>query len=159
MSDGPLLCEGAGGSPRLLPYERTRDYRKPAETIPRSKGHHRDWLDATKGGKPASSNFDYAARLTELVLLGIASLRTGRKLHWDAENMKATGPPRPTRSSRSPVARDGKSGNDRCPTYNPAMTGRGGRPASAAWPRTRHMARILSGVGLRRPAVQGKLSN
>lgn len=88
---GRMLCEGAGGSPRLLPLKKTREYQKPAETIPRSKGHHRDWLDACKGGMPSSSNFAYGARLTEIVLLGVASLRTGKKLYWDAEHMKAAG--------------------------------------------------------------------
>jgi predicted dehydrogenase len=90
---GMLLAEGAGGTPRLVPYEKTRDYKKPAPSIPRSKGHHRDWLDACKGGPPASANFAYGARLTELALLGIASLRAGKKLVWDAANMKAVGAP------------------------------------------------------------------
>ncbi len=90
---GKMLCEGAGGSPRLVPIEKTRDYKKPEPSIPRSKGHHRDWLDACKGGKPASSNFEYAAKLTELTLLGILSLRTGRRIFWDTEAMKARGVP------------------------------------------------------------------
>ncbi len=88
---GTMLCDGAGGMPRLLPLERTGQYTKPAESIPRSAGHHRDWLDACKGGPPAGSNFQYGAKLTELVLLGVASLRTGEKLYWDAANMQATG--------------------------------------------------------------------
>ncbi|MHC4403466.1 MAG: Gfo/Idh/MocA family protein [Planctomycetota bacterium] len=91
--NGSMLCDGAGGSPRLLPYEKTPAYQRPAATLPRSKGHHRDWLDACKGGPPASSNFEYGARLTELVLLGVASLRTGKALFWDAANMKARGLP------------------------------------------------------------------
>ena len=90
---GKMLCDGAGGMPRLLPYEKTAQYQKPAESIPRSKGHHRDWLDACKGGTPASANFQYGARLTELVLLGVASLRTGKKICWDAANMRATDAP------------------------------------------------------------------
>ena len=90
---GRMLCDGAGGQPRLLPYEKTSSYQRPAESIPRSKGHHRDWLDACKGGPPASSNFEYGARLVQLVLLGILSLRTGKKIFWDAANMKARGLP------------------------------------------------------------------
>jgi len=90
---GSMLCDGAGGACRLLPYEKTPAYKRPPETIPRSKGHHRDWLAACKGGPPASSNFEYGAKLAELVLLGIASLRTGKKLHWDTANMKARGLP------------------------------------------------------------------
>ena len=88
---GRMLCDGAGGPCRLLPYERTREYQKPEKTLPRSKGHHRDWLDACKGGEPASSNFGYGAKLAELILLGIVSLRAGKKIFWDAANMKARG--------------------------------------------------------------------
>jgi len=51
--------------------------------------HHRDWLDACKGAQPASSNFEYGAQLTELVLLGVLSLRARRRIYWDAANMKA----------------------------------------------------------------------
>ena len=65
----------------------------PAETIARSKGHHRDWLDACKGGPAASSHFEYGAKLTELALLGVLSLRTGKKLSWDAAAMKVRGLP------------------------------------------------------------------
>jgi predicted dehydrogenase len=84
---GTMLCGGAGGAPRLLGLEAP----KPAPTLPRSKGHHRDWLDAIKGGPPASSNFEYGARLTELALLGVLALRTGRRIEWDPEAMKAKG--------------------------------------------------------------------
>ena len=90
---GKILCEGAGGRPRLLPFEKTGEYKKPSATLPRSKGHHRDWLDAIKGGPPASSQFEYAARLTEIVLLGVASLRTGKKLHWDPATLTSPGAP------------------------------------------------------------------
>lgn len=90
---GLLFCGGAGGRPRLLPEEKGEAYQRPAKTIPRSKGHHRDWLDAIKGGATASSHFAYGARLTEVTLLGILSLRTGKKLYWDAAHMKAEGAP------------------------------------------------------------------
>ncbi len=90
---GSMLCDGAGGSCRLLPYEKTSAYERPPATLPRSEGHHRDWLAACKGGTPASSNFEYGAKLAELVLLGIVSQRTGKKLNWDAANMKARGLP------------------------------------------------------------------
>jgi predicted dehydrogenase len=90
---GKMLCGGAGGAPRLLPFEKTAEYKKPSATLPRSKGHHRDWLDAIKGGPPASSQFEHSARLTEIVLLGVASLRTGKKLYWDPATMTSPGTP------------------------------------------------------------------
>lgn len=88
---GSMLCDGAGGTCRLLPYKKNRTYPRPAATLLRSQGHHRDWLAACKGGPAASSNFEYGAKLVELVLLGVLSLRTGKKLYWDAANMKARG--------------------------------------------------------------------
>jgi hypothetical protein len=62
-------------------------------SLPASKGHHRDWLDACKGGPPASANFEYGAALTEVGLLGLVALRTKKKLYWDAAGMKATNAP------------------------------------------------------------------
>ena len=90
---GVLLCEGAGGQPRLLPDDRMRAYVKPPKTLPRVQGHHRDWLDACKGGAPASSNFGYGARLTELTLLGVLALRLGQPIAWDPAAMKVPGLP------------------------------------------------------------------
>lgn len=88
------LLSSFSSKPRLLPDERNDTYTAPPKTLPRSKGHHRDWLDACKGGAPASSNFEYGARLTELLLLGVLSLRTGRRINWDAANLKARNYPK-----------------------------------------------------------------
>ncbi|MBX3743968.1 MAG: Gfo/Idh/MocA family oxidoreductase [Verrucomicrobiae bacterium] len=87
---GVMSCAGWGGAPRLFPMTLHEEYQRPAATIPRSKGHHRDWINACKGGPAASANFEYGARLTELIFLGNVALRTGRKLWWDAEAMRAT---------------------------------------------------------------------
>jgi predicted dehydrogenase len=90
---GMILCGGAGGKPRLLSASKADGFQPPSPTLPRSAGHHRDWLDACKGGKPAGSNFEYGVRLTEIVLLGVLALRTGRTIEWDAANLKAKGAP------------------------------------------------------------------
>ena len=85
---GKLLA--ARGGPRLLPESKMKDFQKPDETIPRSIGHYKEWVAACKGGKPAGSNFEYAARLTETVLLGNVAIRAGKKIEWDAKNAKVT---------------------------------------------------------------------
>jgi len=90
---GAILSGTWSGSPRIIPEKKMRDYKLPRATIPRSLGHRRDWINACKGGPPTSSNFEYGARLTEIVLLGVVSLRTGTTLHWDGSNMKATNAP------------------------------------------------------------------
>jgi predicted dehydrogenase len=50
-----------------------------------------EWVDAIKGGPAAYSNFDYAAMLTETILLGNIAIRlAGTKLDWDGPNLKFT---------------------------------------------------------------------
>ena len=90
---GKILCGGWGGSPRIIPETKMKAYRRPAKSIKRVKGHHRDWINACKGGDPASSNFDYSGPLTEAVLLGTVAMRTGKKLIWDGIGMKAVNAP------------------------------------------------------------------
>ncbi len=90
---GAILSEVWSGSPRLLPEARHREYRRPDPSLPRSKGHHRDWVNACKGGPAPSSNFKNAARLTEIVLLGGVALRSGTTLYWDGPNMRSPNAP------------------------------------------------------------------
>jgi predicted dehydrogenase len=87
-------------SHRLLPEERSKQYGRPPEVLPRSPGHHKEWIIACKGGPPAGSNFDWAGPLTEVVLLGNIAVRMGQKLYekglklyYDGPNMKITNLP------------------------------------------------------------------
>jgi predicted dehydrogenase len=82
-----------GGAYRLLPEANFKGYQPPKPTLPRSRGHHAEWISACKGGPPAMSNFDYAGPLTELALLGNVAIRTGQRIVWDAENLRATNCP------------------------------------------------------------------
>ncbi len=77
-------------SHKLFPQGKFADFQPPPKTIPKSVGHHQEWLNACKTGSPTTCNFDYAGPLTEAVLLGTVAYRTGQKLQWDAENLKAT---------------------------------------------------------------------
>ena len=89
---GMMLYQGGAPRPRLFPEELDNSFKLKKETISPTNGHHRDWVDAIKGGAQASSHFEYGAHLTEITLLGVLSLRMGGKMiNWDAENMKATG--------------------------------------------------------------------
>lgn len=90
---GMITCPGWAGRPTLLPGAKDAEYQRPPKTLPRSKGHHRDWLDACKGGTEPSANFQYGAKLTEIGLLGLVALRVGKKLEWDAKAMKAKNAP------------------------------------------------------------------
>ena len=85
---------------KIYPQERAKQYGQPPKRLPRSAGHHAEWLAACKGGPPAGSNFDWAGPMTETVLLGNVALRsqlrndlTRLALSWDAENLKFTNHP------------------------------------------------------------------
>src|SRR5262249_29157817 len=54
-------------------------------------GMKAEWIQAIKGGPPAYSNFDFAALLTETILLGNVAIRlTGQPLEWDGPGLKFT---------------------------------------------------------------------
>jgi hypothetical protein len=77
----------------LLPEDKFKDFQRPEQTIAKSIGHHREWVEAIKTGGKTLSNFDYAGALTEAVLLGTVAYRSGQKLEWDAANLKVKNSP------------------------------------------------------------------
>src|SRR5262245_9245369 len=80
-----------GGNRTLLPRADFANYQPPEPTLPRSPGHHAEWIRACKGGPPAMSNFpDYASALTETVLLGNVAMRVGTRIQWDSANLRVT---------------------------------------------------------------------
>jgi predicted dehydrogenase len=102
--DGGILLVGDGGaimagcygeSPRIVPESGMKKYKRPRRTLERipdgPDGHEQDWIRACKGGKPASSNFEYSGPLSETVLMGNLAVRyPGRELLWNGEAMEVT---------------------------------------------------------------------
>jgi len=78
---------------RLIPEARMNDFEPPPKTLPRSPGHYQEWIQACKGGPLPGSNFDFAALVTEVVLLGNVALRIPECLLWDGAAMKITNVP------------------------------------------------------------------
>lgn len=85
--------EFAGDMFELIPGKDFAGYQPPAPSLPRTKEHHIEWINACKGGPVTQSDFGYAATLTEGLLVGMLALRTGKRIEWDAKNMKAAGIP------------------------------------------------------------------
>lgn len=81
-----------GGEHVLLPRDDFKDFQNPPETLKRSPGHHRDFVEAVKDpiGRPACSDFSYSGPLTEMILLGVVAFRANKKIEWDGPNLKAT---------------------------------------------------------------------
>ena len=87
---GKLISGYYGGRDRLLPEARFRGFQPPPKTLARSIGHYKEWVEASKGGKPANCNFDFAGRMTEIAQLGTIAARAARLLEWDPERMAIT---------------------------------------------------------------------
>jgi len=73
-----------------LPKEKFADFKEPAPFLPEPKDFRGQWVEACRGGQPASCNFDYSGPLSETVLLGNVAYRAGG-FDWDAENMQTKG--------------------------------------------------------------------
>jgi predicted dehydrogenase len=94
-SKGKLLHETYGAHPRLLPKSLHDSFGKPPQKLPRIPGeaHEMNWVDACKGKQEASCPFEYAARLTEVMLLGVVALKAGKRISYDGPNMRVTNLP------------------------------------------------------------------
>jgi predicted dehydrogenase len=72
----------------LLPAEKFRDYRVPAQG---AENHYLQFVEACRGNGQTSAPFAYSGPLTEAVLLGCLATRFPKTtLQWDATNLKMT---------------------------------------------------------------------
>jgi len=91
-SKGKLLHETYGMNPRLLPKSLHDSFGEPAKKLPRipNQQHELNWVAAAQGKAEPSCPFEYAARLTETMLLGVVALLVGKKIGYDGANMRVT---------------------------------------------------------------------
>ncbi len=97
VGDKGILVYGTyGNNPTIYPAP----VAQAAESIPKSfprveTSHEMNWVNAIRGTTKASSEFEYAAKLTETMLLGIIALRAGegKKVFYDGPNMRVTNAP------------------------------------------------------------------
>lgn len=101
---GKLLVAGDyGNSPRLIPEsamtalsEDLQAGKVEVETIPASPGHTAEWLRACTGQEAwdyPKSNFLYAGPLNEAMNLANVAYLVGRKIQWDAANLRCPNAP------------------------------------------------------------------
>ena len=74
----------------LLPEKEFAGFKRPEPSIPKSPGHHAEWVEACKTGKPTTCHFGYAGPLVESNLVGVLAYRVGKKVEWDPARLKAT---------------------------------------------------------------------
>ena len=68
---------------RLFPEAFMREVGRPTRVLPRVKRHEADFLQAIRTGGRSSADFDYSARLTEIMLVGNIALLVREPLHYD----------------------------------------------------------------------------
>jgi predicted dehydrogenase len=77
----------------LLPADKFQDFKRPEQTIPKSIGHHAEWINAAKTDLKTTCNFGYSGPLTEANHLASIAYRLGKKLEWDPVNLKCKNAP------------------------------------------------------------------
>ena len=88
---GKVIHNTYGLGARLLPASLQKSVGDPPRTLPRiTTSHEVNWSDACKGKGQASTPIEYAAKLTEVMLLGVVALRAGTKIHYDGAEMRVT---------------------------------------------------------------------
>lgn len=85
---GKLYVEH-GGTPKRVSDGKLLDVEAPKPYLPRVADHYQQWVHACKTGGPTGSNFNYAAPMTESVLLGNVAFRAGEKIYYDARRVRA----------------------------------------------------------------------
>jgi predicted dehydrogenase len=97
---GYLTYETYGNNPRVFPASLAAEAERVPRSIPRIEVKHEvNWAQACKGEAQPSCPFSYAARLTEVMLLGIVALRAGqaRQIEYDGSKMQVTNVPEANR--------------------------------------------------------------
>lgn len=75
---------------KLLPEDTFTEFKGPEPAMPPSPGFHKEWIEACRGGTPASCNFDYSGPMSESVLLANIAYRIQGEFDWDAAALKAS---------------------------------------------------------------------
>ena len=107
MFQGTEATLTADYSTHKLHAEGSAEPVEPPKTLPRSPGHHREWLDAIKTRAACSCNFEYGQRLSSVGHLGNIALKTGEVIAWDGAAERITNRPEANRLLAREIYRPG----------------------------------------------------
>lgn len=89
-SKGKLVCD-YGNRSIYINGEKLSDIATVPLSVPRSPGHHQNFVDAVKSRTQPESNLEYARKMTLPMHLGLISYRLGRSLDWNEQKEKFVG--------------------------------------------------------------------
>jgi len=102
--NGTLMADY--GTMRIVPEgDRMKDAKVPEPSIPESKGHHREWLDAIRTREQPLCHVGYHYKMDVALGLANLSLKLGRSIDFDPKTETIIGDPEATRLAR-PTYRD-----------------------------------------------------
>ena len=89
---GILMHKTYGSDPQMYPQSLMEEYAATPEKYKRiTTSHEMNWIEAIQGKVEATSPFEYAAPLTETMLLGVVALHApGQTLRYDGDKMAFT---------------------------------------------------------------------
>ena len=79
---------------KLLPEAEFKGFKGPRPSIPRSPGHHAEWVRACKGGPKPFSNFDIGAPMNELIQLVHVAALAGKPIEYDPQGCRILNDPK-----------------------------------------------------------------
>jgi predicted dehydrogenase len=89
----PVVSGTYSNMTKILDDDMNDEYKDVETDRPESMAHHLNWIAAIRAGGKAMSDFDYAAGLTEMVLLGNVAVQAGQPIEWDAAKREITNVP------------------------------------------------------------------
>jgi predicted dehydrogenase len=88
-----LFVPNMWGPGKFVSGAKAEDFKDIPEKLPKhadfERRHYEEWFEACKGGPASTSQFEYAAPMTEALLVGNLAVRLGKRIEWDAASMKA----------------------------------------------------------------------
>ncbi len=93
---GIMVYDTYGTNPRIFPGDVASAAAAVPQTLTRvGVTHEQNWFDACKGKGTSTAPFEYSARLTETMLLGLVALKAGqgRTIRYDPDAMRVTNAP------------------------------------------------------------------
>jgi len=78
---------------KLLPEAEFKGFKGPERSLPRSPGHHAEWIRACKGGPKPFSNFDVGAPMNEIIQLVHVATLAGKPIEYDPQRCKILNAP------------------------------------------------------------------
>lgn len=89
-SNGTLMCD-YGTREMTINGETVTELSEVPISLPRSRGHQQNFVDAVKSRIQPESNLAYAREMTLHMHLGLISWRLGKPLKWNPEKEKFIG--------------------------------------------------------------------